>query len=82
MSLRLRRRPHLAADAGASGHHGDGGAGSTRDGAQRVQASRDGNVKKGERGSSEVETAYKVYVCPRGNLLFMRLYLMTDLKLL
>ena len=26
-----------------------------------------------------VETAYKVYVCPRGN---MRIYLITDLKLL
>ena len=29
-----------------------------------------------------VETAYKVYVCPRGNLLYMRIYLITDLKLL
>ena len=29
-----------------------------------------------------VETAYKVYVCPRGNLLYMRIYLIIDLKLL
>ena len=29
-----------------------------------------------------VETAYKVYVCPRGNLLYMRIYLITGLKLL
>ena len=29
-----------------------------------------------------VETAYKVYICPRGNLLYMRIYLITDLKLL
>ena len=29
-----------------------------------------------------VETAFKVYVCPRGNLLYMRIYLITDLKLL
>ena len=29
-----------------------------------------------------VETAYKVYVCPRGNLLYMQIYLITDLKLL
>ena len=29
-----------------------------------------------------VETAYKVYVCSRGNLLFMRIYLITDLKFL
>ena len=29
-----------------------------------------------------VETAYKVYVCPIGNLLYMRIYLITDLKLL
>ena len=29
-----------------------------------------------------VETAYKVYVCPKGNLLYMRIYLITDLKLL
>ena len=32
--------------------------------------------------SDTVETAYKVYVCPRGNLLYMRIYLITDLKLL
>ena len=25
-----------------------------------------------------VETAYKVYVCPRGNLLYMQIYLITD----
>ena len=31
---------------------------------------------------STVETAYKVYVCPRGNLLYMWIYLITDLKLL
>ena len=29
-----------------------------------------------------VESAYKVYVCPRGNLLYMRINLITDLKLL
>ena len=29
-----------------------------------------------------VETAYKVYVCPGGNLLYMRIYLITNLKLL
>ena len=29
-----------------------------------------------------VETAYKVYVCPRGNLLYMRIFLITDLNLL
>ena len=29
-----------------------------------------------------VETAYKVYICPRGNLLYIRIYLITDLKLL
>ena len=29
-----------------------------------------------------VETAYKVYICPRGNLLYMRIYLITNLKLL
>ena len=29
-----------------------------------------------------VETAYKVYVCPRRNLLYMRIYLITNLKLL
>ena len=29
-----------------------------------------------------VETAYKVYVCPRGNLLYMQIYLITDLQLL
>ena len=29
-----------------------------------------------------VETAYKVYVCPRGNLLYMQIYLIADLKLL
>ena len=29
-----------------------------------------------------VETAYKVYVCPRGNLLYMQIYLITNLKLL
>ena len=28
-----------------------------------------------------VETAYKVYICPRGNLLYMRIYFITDLKL-
>ena len=27
-----------------------------------------------------VETAYKVYVCPRGNLLYMQIYLITDRK--
>ena len=27
-----------------------------------------------------VETAYKVYVCPRGNLLYMLIFLITDLK--
>ena len=32
--------------------------------------------------SATVETAYKVYVCPRGNLPYMRIYLITDLKLL
>ena len=26
-------------------------------------------------------TAYKVAICPRGNLLYMRIYLITDLKL-
>ena len=31
---------------------------------------------------STVETAYKVCVCPRGNLLYMWIYLITDLKLL
>ena len=31
---------------------------------------------------STVETAYKVYVCPRGNLLYMQIYLITHLKLL
>ena len=29
-----------------------------------------------------VETAYKVYIFPRGNLLYMQIYLITDLKLL
>ena len=29
-----------------------------------------------------VETAYKVYVCPRGNLPYMLIYLITDKKLL
>ena len=29
-----------------------------------------------------VETAYKVAICPRGNLLYTRIYLITDLKLL
>ena len=29
-----------------------------------------------------IETAYKVYICPRGNLLNIRIYLITDLKLL
>ena len=29
-----------------------------------------------------VETAYKVAICPRGNLLYMQIYLITDLKLL
>ena len=29
-----------------------------------------------------VETAYKVYVCPRGNLLYMLINFITDLKLL
>ena len=29
-----------------------------------------------------VETAYKVAICPRGYLLYMRIYLITDLKLL
>ena len=31
---------------------------------------------------STVETAYKVYVCPRGNLLYMRIYLIPDQNLL
>ena len=34
------------------------------------------------RFSNTAETAYKVYVCPRGNLLYMRIYLITDLKFL
>ena len=34
------------------------------------------------RESNTVETAYKVAICPRGNLLYMRIYLITDLKLL
>ena len=29
-----------------------------------------------------VKTVYKVAICPRGNLLYMRIYLITDLKLL
>ena len=29
-----------------------------------------------------VETAYKVAICPRGNLPYMQIYLITDLKLL
>ena len=29
-----------------------------------------------------VETAYKVYICPRGNLPYMQIYLITDQKLL
>ena len=29
-----------------------------------------------------VETAYKVYICPRGNLLYMQIYLIDDIKLL
>ena len=29
-----------------------------------------------------VETAYKVAICPRGNLLYMRIYLITNLKVL
>ena len=29
-----------------------------------------------------VETAYKVAICPRGNLLYKQIYLITDLKLL
>ena len=31
---------------------------------------------------STVETAYKVYVLSRGNLLYMQIYLISDLKLL
>ena len=31
--------------------------------------------------SNTVETAYKVAICPRGNLLYIRIYLITDLKL-
>ena len=34
------------------------------------------------RFSNTVETAYKVAICPRGNLLYMRIYLITDLKVL
>ena len=29
-----------------------------------------------------VETAYKVAICPRGNLFYMRIYLITDLELI
>ena len=29
-----------------------------------------------------VETAYKVAICPRGNVLYMRIYLIANLKLL
>ena len=29
-----------------------------------------------------VETAYKVAICPRGNLPYMQIYLIADLKLL
>ena len=32
--------------------------------------------------SYTLETAYKVDTCPRGNLRYMRIYLITDLKLL
>ena len=32
--------------------------------------------------SYTVETAYKVAICPIGNLLYMGIYLITDLKLL
>ena len=35
-----------------------------------------------DRQNGTVETAHKVYVCPRGNLLYMRIYLITDLKFL
>ena len=31
---------------------------------------------------TKVETGYKVAICPNGNLLNMRIYLITDLKLL
>ena len=39
------------------------------------------SAQKGE-GTYTVETAYKVAICPRGNLLYMRIYLITDLKVL
>ena len=29
-----------------------------------------------------VETAYKVAICPRGNVLYMRIYLIANLKLI
>ena len=54
LALRLRRRPHIAADAWAGrsdrAHHGDG---ECRDGAQRLEAPGDGNVSEGERRASD-----------------------------
>ena len=39
-------------------------------------------ISKRGREMNTVETAYKVAICPRGNLLHMRIYFIPDLQLL
>ena len=40
-----------------------------------------GRKPMNEEDSNTQETGYKVAICPRGNLLYLRIYLITDQKL-